>query len=73
LNETNFRTALLASGAIPVTIQGVDDIYGAPRGRYRDGGMIDYGINQRYVFHDNDIALFFNHQKRIIPGWMDNG
>jgi len=42
LNEINFKYAIVASGAIPLVISGVQDIYGAPRGTYRDGGLIDY-------------------------------
>lgn len=71
LSETNFRTAILASGAIPVVVAGVHDIYGAPTGVYRDGGFFDYHLTQRYTERDDEVTLFFNHQERIIPGWMD--
>ncbi|MEI7589801.1 MAG: hypothetical protein WCJ49_00555 [Deltaproteobacteria bacterium] len=71
LNEANFKTSLLASGAIPLVVPGQRDIYGAPKGMYRDGGLLDYNIAQNYAKHDDDIVLFFNHQERIIPTWMD--
>jgi len=71
LSETNFRAAVLASGAIPVVVAGVRDIYGAPRGVYRDGGFFDYHLTHRYTERDDEVTLFFNHQERIIPGWMD--
>ncbi len=71
LNETNFKYAVLASGAIPLVIEGVRDIYDAPRGIYRDGGLIDYHLSHQFAVKENDIVLFFHHQERIIPGWLD--
>ena len=71
LTEINFKAAVLASGAIPLVVGGVKNIFGAPIGVYRDGGMIDYHLNQSYAVADDDITLFFLHQERIIPGWMD--
>lgn len=71
LTEVNFKYAVMASGAIPLVVGGVRNIFGAPTGLYRDGGMIDYHINQSYAAKDDDIVLFFLHQERIIPGWMD--
>jgi hypothetical protein len=61
----------LASGSIPLVIDGVNDIYGAPRGVYRDGGLIDYHLTQQFAAKENEIVLFFHHQERIIPGWLD--
>ncbi|HLA28761.1 MAG TPA: hypothetical protein VJZ49_12800, partial [Syntrophales bacterium] len=71
LNEANFRHAVLASGAIPLVIAGVRDIYGAPAGVYRDGGLIDYHLTERYGSKQGEATLFFHHQERIIPGWLD--
>ncbi len=71
LNEANFKYALLASGAIPLVVAGVKNIYGAPNGVYRDGGLTDYHINQRYAYNKGDVTLLFHHQERIIPGWLD--
>lgn len=71
LNEINFKYAVLASGAIPLFIQGVRDIYGAPRGVYRDGGFIDYHLTHQFAEKKDDLVLFFHHQERIIPGWLD--
>lgn len=71
LNEVNFKYAVLASGAIPLVINGVRDIYGAPRGVYRDGGLIDYHLTHQYAAREDEIVLFFHHQERIIPGWLD--
>ncbi len=71
LTEVNFKHAVLASSAIPLVISGVRDIYGAPDGVYRDGGLIDYHLTHRYGAKKGDVALFFHHQERIIPGWLD--
>lgn len=71
MNEINFKYAVIASGAIPLVINGVHDIYGAPRGVYRDGGLVDYHLSHQFAAKENEIVLFFHHQERIIPGWLD--
>ena len=71
LSEINFKSAVIASGAIPIAVGGVRDIFGAPDGIYRDGGFLDYHINQDYTTRNDGLTLFFHHQERIIPGWMD--
>lgn len=71
LTEINFKAALIASGAIPTVIAGVRDIFGAPDGIYRDGGLTDYHINQDYETRNGGLTLFFHHQERIVPNWMD--
>ena len=71
LSEVNFKPAVIASGAIPVAVEGVRDIFGAPDGTYRDGGFLDYHLNQDYTIRNDGFTLFFHHQERIIPGWMD--
>jgi len=71
LSVINFKSALLASGAIPLVVAGVTDIYGGPTGVYRDGGLTDYHLARTYGTSDQDVTLFFLHQRRIIPGWLD--
>ena len=71
INEINFKYAVMASGAIPLVVAGVKNIYGAPRGVYRDGGLIDYHLAHQFASKENDLILFFHHQERIIPGWLD--
>lgn len=71
LSPINFKNAVLASGAIPLVVAGVRDIYGAPNGVYRDGGIFDYHLNQDYSIKENDIVLLFHHQEKLIPGWLD--
>ncbi len=71
LNVTNFKEALIASGAIPLLISGVRNIYSSPNGVYRDGGLLDYHLNQEYAFKEDEVTLFFHHQESIVPGWLD--
>jgi len=71
MNEANFKYALMASGAIPLVVAGVKNIFGAPRGVYRDGGLIDYHLSHQFAAKENDLVLFFHHQERIVPGWLD--
>ena len=67
----NFKPAVMASGTIPLVIAGFRNIYGAPGGIYRDGGLLDYHLNHDYAGKDDDLTLFFHHQERIVPGWLD--
>jgi hypothetical protein len=71
LTEENTREAALATGSLPYIIAGVPDIPGAPRGVYRDGGLIDYQLNQDYAPPPGHLTLFFHYQERIVPGWLD--
>jgi len=71
LHEANFKFAVMASGAIPLVVAGVKNIFGAPRGVYRDGGLIDYHLTHQFAADEDDLVLFFHHQERIIPGWLD--
>ncbi|MBN2398613.1 MAG: patatin-like phospholipase family protein, partial [Deltaproteobacteria bacterium] len=71
LTEENLRPALLASGSIPVIMSRVTDIPGAPRGTYRDGGILDYHMTPPPENDDDGIVLFPHYMDRVIPGWFD--
>ncbi len=71
LTKENFRSALLASGSIPLVMEGITAIPGAPCGTYRDGGLIDYHINLPYQVAEDDIVLMPHFFDRIVPGWFD--
>jgi len=71
LTAENLRSAALATGSLPYFVSGVKDIPGAPPGIYRDGGIIDYQLNQDYAAGTDGITLFFHYQERIVPGWFD--
>jgi hypothetical protein len=50
---------------------GVKNIPGAPRGIYRDGGVIDYHFNIPFVRDEESVVLFPHFMDRIIPSWFD--
>ncbi len=66
LNADNIKSALLASGSIPLIMSGVKAIAGDERGTYRDGGIIDYhfdfSLNNR-AEKDSAAQSDFNHPK----------
>lgn len=70
LAKNNLAQALLASGSIPIVIEGVEDINGAPKGMYRDGGIIDYHFD--LTFGPEKGLVFYPHfYPTPIPGWFD--
>jgi hypothetical protein len=71
IKEENLKKALLASGSIPLIMSGVDNIAYAPKGIYRDGGVIDYHMDIPFLGKDECIVLFPHYTDRIIPGWLD--
>lgn len=71
LSDRNLREVALATGSLPYIIAGVRDIPGAGRGVFRDGGLVDYQLNQDYHPGNDGITLFFHYQERIVPGWFD--
>jgi len=71
LDQANLRHALLASGSIPMVMEGVRDIPGAGPGTYRDGGLLDYHLDLPYS--GDDIVLYPHFTDRVIPGWFDKG
>jgi|TARA_A200000113_G_scaffold68513_3_gene59793 hypothetical protein len=72
LTHGNIHTALLASGSIPVVIEGVQQIEGAPAGMYRDGGIIDYHFDLSFG-PDDGLVLYPHFYDKPIPGWFDKG
>lgn len=70
LAENNLAQALMASGSIPVVIEGVEDINGAPKGMYRDGGIIDYHFDLSFGPGEG-LVLYPHFYKTPIPGWFD--
>lgn len=72
LAESNLPDALIASGSIPLVMAGVVDIAGAPRGRYRDGGIIDYHFDFRFESRPG-LTLYPHFFRHITPGWFDKG
>ncbi|MFP4390880.1 MAG: patatin-like phospholipase family protein [Desulfococcaceae bacterium] len=72
LTRRNLRSALMASGSIPLVMEGVADIPDAPPGVYRDGGVIDYHLDIPFLPPEADgLVLFPHYADRVIPGWLD--
>lgn len=76
LSEANFGRALIASGSIPLVLDGVTDIEGARTGTYWDGGIIDYHLHLPFHHlghggHGDGIVLYPHFTHKIIPGWLD--
>ena len=70
LSPANLGDAILASGAIPMVLDGVRNIAGAPAGTYRDGGVIDYHLDLPAAA-DGKLALFPHFFDWFKPGWFD--
>lgn len=72
LSRENFKQALLATGSIPMVLEGVRDIPGAPAGIYRDGGVTDYHFDLDFS-GVNGLVLYPHFHQEVIPGWFDKG
>ncbi len=70
LTQSNFKQALLSSGAVPVVMQGVSDINGVP-GVFRDGGIIDYHLDMPFLPDNDSLVLYPHFYEKITPGWFD--
>jgi hypothetical protein len=71
LTKKNLKPALMASGSIPLVMKGIENITGAEKGVYRDGGLIDYHLDIPHTGDDNGLVLFPHYTSDIIPGWFD--
>ena len=70
MSKQNYKDAVLATGAIPLVLEGVRDIAGAPPGMYRDGGIIDYHLDFQHSADDR-LALYLHFYDYLKPGWFD--
>ncbi|MEM7431356.1 MAG: patatin-like phospholipase family protein [Pseudomonadota bacterium] len=70
MSADNYGDAVLATGAIPLVIEGVRDIVGATPGVYRDGGVIDYHHDLE-TSEPGRLTLYPHFYPYIIPGWFD--
>lgn len=72
LTIANFKEALLSSGSIPVAMEGVCRIDGAP-GVFRDGGILDYHLDIPFLPESDNLVLYPHFYETITPGWFDKG
>ncbi|WP_287125758.1 patatin-like phospholipase family protein [Desulfobacter sp.] len=71
LDRKNFSKAILASGSIPMVMEGVNDIRGAPGGTYRDGGLLDYHPAFSLNPEQTGFILYPHFYTELTPGWFD--
>lgn len=70
LAKNNLAQSLMASGSIPMVIEGVENINGAPKGMYRDGGIIDYHFDLQ-LGPESGLVLYPHFYPKPVPGWFD--
>ena len=67
--EENINQALLASGSIPMVMEGIKDIPNSPNGMYRDGGLIDYHFD--FMIKGEGLTLYPHFNPEPKAGWFD--
>jgi len=67
--DNNIKKALLASGAIPMVMQGIKDIDDCPPGMYRDGGIVDYHFD--FEIKNEGLTLYPHFTSTLKAGWFD--
>lgn len=70
LSQDNIADVLLASGSIPLVLDGVSDIEGAAPGVYRDGGIVDYHFDLAFE-NQQGLTLYPHFYPRPVTGWFD--
>ena len=70
LTRENLAESLLASGSIPVVMQGIKDIAGSAKGMYRDGGIIDYHFDVD-ITPSAGLTLYPHFSSTPKAGWFD--
>ncbi|MBC8439550.1 MAG: patatin-like phospholipase family protein [Deltaproteobacteria bacterium] len=70
LTPSNFKSALISSGSIPIVMEGIASIEGAP-GLFRDGGILDYHLDIPFLPKEDGLVLFPHFYEKITPGWFD--
>lgn len=71
LTHASLRAALLASGSIPLLLEGVH-VPGSGAEVHWDGGVLDYHLD--LDFGAGDGLVFYPHfYAHVVPGWFDKG
>ena len=69
LTRANLRDVLLASGAIPLLLEGVR-IPDTEGGVHWDGGVLDYHLDLDFG-HGDGLVLYPHFYSHVVPGWFD--
>lgn len=70
LSRENVTDALMATGSIPLVMEGVRGVQGAPGAVFRDGGITDYHFDLPFSRHDG-LVLYPHFYSGLTPGWFD--
>jgi len=70
LSADNLAPAVMATGAVPLVLEGVRGIPGAPDGLYRDGGIVDYHFDCE-MSGGRGLVLYPHFYPHVVPGWFD--
>ncbi|MCG8471841.1 MAG: patatin-like phospholipase family protein [Desulfobacterales bacterium] len=73
LTRDNIAQALQASGSIPLVMDGVSAIPGAPKGMYRDGGLFHYHPAFDFLNGEQGLVLYPHFYPEVTLGWFDKG
>ncbi len=68
-STANIRNALLASGSIPMVMEGINNIESSPKGMYRDGGIVDYHFD--FEIENSGLTLYPHFSSTLKAGWFD--
>ena len=68
LTRANLRDVLLASGAIPLLLEGVR--IPATAGVHWDGGVLDYHLDLDFG-HGDGLVLYPHFYAHVVPSWFD--
>ena len=71
LRPDNLLAVTRASGTVPLYLEAVRDIPGAPHGAFVDGGLTDYHLRQAYLEDDDRLVLLLHYQRAMFPRWLD--
>jgi len=69
LTNDNLKDSLLASGSIPMVMEGIRDIAGCDQGMYRDGGIVDYHFDIK--INNPGLTLYPHFSSELKAGWFD--
>lgn len=69
LTRDNLRDVLIASGSIPLLVEGVQ-ITGSPGETHWDGGVLDYHLDLDFGAGDG-LILYPHFYPHVVPGWFD--
>ncbi len=69
LTRENLRDVLLASGAIPMLLDGVR-VPGTESGVHWDGGVLDYHLDLDFGAGEG-LILYPHFYSHVVPGWFD--